>query len=108
MNTDNALDRKDLEVSFSSKVFDLETVKKAAYTFTDVCSIAIDIKDDTIVCKLSALKQSSDISLSEIADLLKNEVLDQDLRRKIAEETGPMRNVILAYAFSRTGLQNGE
>ena len=71
MNTENALDRKDLEVSFSSKVFDLDTVKKAAYTFTDVCSIAIDVKDETIVCKLNALKHSSDISLSEIAQLLK-------------------------------------
>ncbi|MBX9771196.1 MAG: His-Xaa-Ser system protein HxsD [Candidatus Obscuribacterales bacterium] len=108
MNLESTLDRKDLEVSFSSKVFDLETIKKAAYMFTDVCSIGIDVVNDDIVCRLSALKQSSDISLSEIADLLRNEALDQDLRRKIANETEPMRNAILAYAFSRTGLQHGE
>jgi DNA-binding FrmR family transcriptional regulator len=39
---------------------------------------------------------------------LQAEVLDQDLRATISRETEPMRNAILALAFSRTGLQGSE
>ena len=39
---------------------------------------------------------------------LRAEVLDQDLRASIARETEPVRNAILALAFSRTGLQESE
>jgi hypothetical protein len=35
-------------------------------------------------------------------------VLDQDLRASIARETEPVRNAVLALAFSRTGLQENE
>jgi His-Xaa-Ser system protein HxsD len=35
----------------------------------------------------------------------KRELLDQQLRLQIKKETEPARNLILAYAFSRTGLQ---
>jgi His-Xaa-Ser system protein HxsD len=34
----------------------------------------------------------------------KKEVLDQDLRLKLKAETEPIRNLILAHAFSKTGL----
>lgn len=33
-----------------------------------------------------------------------NELLDQDLREIVKREAGPLRNVILAHAFSRTQL----
>lgn len=38
----------------------------------------------------------------------RNEVLDQDLRSIIAKETEAIRNAVLAFAFSKTGLQDGE
>ena len=37
-------------------------------------------------------------------DDFQTEVLDQNLREKIKLETAPTRNLILAHAFSRTGL----
>jgi len=36
----------------------------------------------------------------------KKEILDQNLRLKIKRETEPMRNLILGYVFSKTGLQS--
>jgi His-Xaa-Ser system protein HxsD len=102
------LEEQVCEICFSSEVYDLETVKKAAYRLSDKCTVDIDINADKIVCRLNHASGSSDISLAKIAELFRNEVLDQDLRRMIAEETAPMRNAILAYAFSRTGLQHGD
>jgi His-Xaa-Ser system protein HxsD len=35
----------------------------------------------------------------------KRELIDQELRMKIKSETEAVRNLVLAYTFSRTGLQ---
>jgi His-Xaa-Ser system protein HxsD len=37
-----------------------------------------------------------------------NEVLDQDLRETVAEETTGIRNLLLAQAFSKTSLIDSE
>ncbi len=43
-----------------------------------------------------------------ILENFKKEVLDQDLREKIAKETEEVRNLILAHAFSKTSIiKNG-
>ncbi len=36
------------------------------------------------------------------------ELLDQELREQIAVETAPLRNLILAHAYSRTGLPSDD
>jgi len=41
----------------------------------------------------------------KIINAFKRELLDQQLRLSIKKETEPQRNLILAYAFSKTGLQ---
>jgi His-Xaa-Ser system protein HxsD len=43
-----------------------------------------------------------------IVAAFKNEVLDQDLRSIISKETEAIRNAVLAFALSKTGLQGGE
>jgi len=43
--------------------------------------------------------------LEENLENFKRELLDQQLRKQIKEETEPVRNLILAYAFSRSTLQ---
>ncbi len=97
-----------LTIRFSSNVYDLDTIKKAAYRFTDRCSFDFSCEGEDILCRLVP---KQDITLADqpaIVAEFKNEVLDQDLRRTIADETAPVRNAILAYAFSKTGLQDSE
>ena len=60
---------------------------------------------------LAVLSFSPDVTQDEKAALqreFRNEVLDQDLREVIGAETAGVRNAVLAYAFSRTGLQGGD
>jgi His-Xaa-Ser system protein HxsD len=87
------------------RVFDIETIKKAAYRMSGYCVVDFAIEEDDVVCKLRPLTGRVTLLASELADAFQTEVLDQDLRRIVGDESASVRNAILAYAFSRTGLQ---
>jgi His-Xaa-Ser system protein HxsD len=94
---------------FSSQVYSVETIKKAAYRFSDVMSIDVIPQYDQIECVLHFIAGSKEEEASpQIVAAFKNEVLDQDLRSLISKETETIRNAVLAFALSRTGLQGGE
>ena len=95
-------------VSFDAAVFDLDTVKRAVYRLTAHFSADISVEGPRIVCKLSFKSSISAPAVAGIVADLKKEVLDQDLRRKIAAETAPIRNAILALAFSNPKLRGDE
>lgn len=94
------------ELTFDKKVYELESVKRAAYRFSDQFSVNISLADDAIKCEFTfpfnKTKESINHSLSEF----QKELLDQDLRSSIKKETEGVRNLILAHAFSKTSLVN--
>ena len=59
---------------------------------------------DHICCTASEEKLANPAEIEN----LKKEVLDQELRHKLKAETEPVRNLIFAHAFSKTGLIAGE
>lgn len=89
---------KEHELNFDVRVFSLDTIKRALYRFSDKCSFDIQLKDSGITVKIKT--SASDDLLAKI----KNEVLDQDLRDTLSKETANVRALILANAFSNTGL----
>ena len=99
---------KTIAVNFDSHVFSLTAVKKAAYRYIDSFSADISVKDDEIRCLLNFTSPKSDESCARLTDDFKKEVLDQDLREKLKAETEPVRNLILAHAFSKTGIISHE
>lgn len=93
------------EVCFDLKVYSLDAVKVACYRFLDRFSASIEVREGVAICQLEF--DSTGISGAGIAaeiENLKKEVLDQELRQKLKHETEPVRNLILAHAFSKTGL----
>ena len=89
---------KEYELNFDVRVFSLDTIKRALYRFSDKCSFDLQLKDNDITVKITT--NANDDLLSKI----KNEVLDQDLRDTLFKETANIRALILANAFSNTGL----
>lgn len=85
-------------IEFDSHVFSLDTIKKTLYRFSDKCSFDIAMKDNIITVVFQAKTEEDWIGK------IKNEVLDQDLRDIISKETENIRTLILANAFSNTGL----
>lgn len=94
---------------FSAQIYSVQTIKKAAYRFSDVLSIDIIPGPYEIECVLQFLSGAKEEKQAEtIIAAFKNEVLDQDLRSLISKETEAMRNAVLAYAFSKAGIQGVE
>lgn len=95
-------------LTFDSQVYSLAAVKKAAYRYLDRFSAHISIEDTKINCLLtfnSSIKHDAGMRLVED---FRKEVLDQDLRETLKAETEAERNLILAYAFSKTAMVSGE
>jgi His-Xaa-Ser system protein HxsD len=90
---------------FSAQVHSLDAIKKAAYRFCNVVAVDIVPSESDIACHFTFLKPRAAYECEQFIADFKIEVLDQGLREKISQETAPVRNAILAYAFSKTGLQ---
>jgi His-Xaa-Ser system protein HxsD len=90
------------EVLFDRQVYAVEAIQKAAYRFVDRMAVNLRVTDTYVHC---AVFVDPEVGLPDdvIRDFQK-EVLDQHLRLKIASETESIRHLILAHAFSRTGL----
>jgi His-Xaa-Ser system protein HxsD len=93
---------------FSTDVYSLDTVKRAAYKFTAQFSFTFGMADSKIECAAVPLVPLTTSERGDFEKRFQNELLDQDLRHRIAEETSGLRNTILAHAFSNTGLQQVE
>jgi His-Xaa-Ser system protein HxsD len=93
-------------LTFDSAVYRLTAIKKAAYKFGGLFHIFIGQRDQATEVRLKP-KESSDSTDALVGDFF-NEVLDQDLRETVADETTDIRNLLLAQAFSKTSLIDSE
>jgi His-Xaa-Ser system protein HxsD len=104
-DTDEAEGHPSAVVTFPAGLHSLDAIKKAAYRLSDVAVVDITPEGAEVICRLGLRRASSAEEVQRVLDAFKLEVLDQDLRASIAAETAPIRNAILALAFSKTGLQ---
>lgn len=93
-----------LHLQFDATIYPIEAIEKAAYRFIDRFSVVLSQDDKNIYCALTFDANNATRAEAIVADFQK-ELLDQKLRIKIKAETEPVRNLILAYAFSKSGLQ---
>jgi len=97
-----------LKLEFDANVYRIETIKKAAYVYINRFSVNISIREAVILCAVNFPEKTSAETKKELLDDFQKEVLDQDLRDQIADETASYRNAILALAFSSTKLVQDE
>ncbi|WP_422929256.1 His-Xaa-Ser system protein HxsD [Singulisphaera sp. PoT] len=89
----------DVTVIVDPRIHRLSAVKKAAYRVGDRCFVKLEaLADGGMRVGLTAKSRDFDPAALE-GDFL-NELLDQDLREAIAEETQGVRNLLMAQAFS--------
>lgn len=96
-------EREVAELHFAAGLFDLDAYKKAAYRMSERADIELHPADGAMRCLLRS--RVADTTPDALAAEFRQHVLDYDLRGRIAKETEPVRNLILAHAFSKTGLQ---
>jgi His-Xaa-Ser system protein HxsD len=92
-----------------TRVYRLAAIKKAAYRLADRFGISFDLLgDEQVEVRLQAKTAWTEAEAEDVIRTFKQELLDQELREHIAEETAPIRTLILAHAFSKTGLIRDE
>lgn len=93
----------DREIQFDTSANSVDAVQRAAYKLSDRLSSDVALDGTVVRCVL----HFSDDAAADVDGLVaefRNEVLDQTLRERIRHETQDVRNLILAVAFSNTGL----
>jgi His-Xaa-Ser system protein HxsD len=94
------------DVSFAlqwdKRTVPLEAIERAAYALADqVTGVVTDAEEGW---RLDVYCRAPGADLDQLAHRLRQEVNDQALRLKIAERTEPIRNLVFALAYSRSGL----
>jgi His-Xaa-Ser system protein HxsD len=93
-------------LEFDSKVYSAEAVQKAAYRFINRMAAAVSLDGEKIRCELKPDAGTPSEGIEALIADFSKEVLDQNLRERIKAETAQARNLILSYAFSKSGLQS--
>ena len=93
-------------LTFDTSVYRLSAIKKAAYKFGGHFYALVEQHEHITEVRLRP--KESCASPDTLAGEFCNEVLDQELRETIAEETAGIRNLLLAQAFSKTSLIDPE
>jgi His-Xaa-Ser system protein HxsD len=92
-------------VTVSLRAYALDVIKKAAYRLLDRGVVEITRDGDNAQCTIRFRTSLTPEEAQRVCDDLWAEILDQDLRVIVAQETAPVRNAIFAHVFSRTGLR---
>lgn len=90
------------QVSFDAAAFPILVVQKACHRLSHLASFDICQVGEASKILVSIYSKVKDPEL--LAQSLRDEVLDQRMREVVRKETEGVRNLILAHAFSRTGL----
>jgi len=94
-----------ISIRFNLNLYKLSALKKAAYKFTHQASVFLEEpQEGEVSIRFIFDDKKLNVEKQKIVHDFCNEVLDQDLRESIAEETEVTRNLILAQAFSQTSL----
>jgi His-Xaa-Ser system protein HxsD len=98
-----------VELVIDLRAYRLTAVQKTAYRLAARCTAVLgDVSESSVAVHLTFPAPLSEAHALEVARVFFQELLDQELREQIAVETAPLRNLILAHAYSRTGLPSDD
>lgn len=91
-----------MRYNFTKQIYDKDALLKAAYSFTDKAYIHLDADEENYIVYIEAKNNENLINEKEF----QNEILAQMVRKKIAEQTKTVRELMIARAFSSTIIDN--
>lgn len=108
MSEDLVFDGQVIRTTIHLGTYRLTAAKKAAYRLAHRCTAVFGaIAEGSVPVTFTFAPGTGKAVAREAVRAFFQELLDQDLREAIAEETGPLRTLILAQAFSKTDLIGG-
>ena len=95
-------------LTFDVTIYSIEAIERAAYWVTDRCYVKIEELDSGQTIRVRLVSKNATEDLRAILGGFGNRVLDEQLRRQIARETGAIRDIIVAQAFAEANLDEGQ
>ena len=89
-------------VDFDQSATTLDAVQQAAYALAE--SMTVDLVATPTGWRCTVHGRQPRQAADELAHLLRERVLDETLRARIAAQTEAVRNLVFAVAYSQTGL----
>lgn len=103
--TEDIKSNKVLKITLDSNIYSKAMILKSTYKFTDRVYIYITMDKDCYEVYFKP-KDSNEINISILSGEFMNELLDQELRAMIINDTSKIRNVIVTRALI-SGQPNG-
>jgi His-Xaa-Ser system protein HxsD len=94
-------------LTFDAPAYSVDALQRAMYRLSDRLSGDVRHSKGVHLCVLQ-LETNDEEEAELLVAKFRKEVLDQTLRERIRNETQEVRNLILALAFSNTGLVSGD
>jgi His-Xaa-Ser system protein HxsD len=88
----------DIVLEFLKRDQSLGALREAAYRLIGDASCKIESSEDGFICRLTPPAKGR-LSVDELRGRFLDLVTDENLREKIAAQTEPTRNLLLALAF---------
>ena len=106
-----ALTERSANIRLDPRIYSREAILKACYWYTDLAHVRCPESSDDSITVFIELKRSAPtletpvpMTISEVIGDFCNSLLDFELRRQVESETGTIRQLILAKAFSESGV----
>lgn len=96
-------DLESFEMSWDKAAVPLEALERASYALASQLTTAIADAGDAWLTTIYP-RDVRNANATPLAHRIRQEVNDQCLRVRISEQTGRIRNLVFALAFSRSGL----
>ena len=93
------------ELEWDRTTVPLEALERALYSLAD--RLTGTVSAESRCWRLTVQPRASQADPTELGHLLRQTVNDHTLRVRIGEKTDPIRNLVFALAFSKSGLVNG-
>lgn len=98
-NTDSSLG-----LSVNTDVYPLEVLFRVCYAFTDRCYLFLESGDLESTINVRFSRKRNELDLAALANEFSNELINQRVRFDLANETRPIRELIVAQAFAEADL----
>jgi His-Xaa-Ser system protein HxsD len=93
-----------LDICVNLSVYPLDTLFRVSYWFTDRCYLFLTADEDHSAVTVHFSRKTPDTDLALIAGEFSNELINQKVRRDVADETRAIRELIVAQAFAEADL----
>lgn len=94
-----------LGLSVNTKIYPIEVLFRVCYAFTDRCYLFLEVQQhDETVINIHFSRKRVDIDMGAVVSEFSNELINQRVRFDLANETRPIRELIVAQAFAEADL----